>query len=104
MGVLVNLLKHIIKTQTKHKSKLKQNIEAMKESNRLESKSSSVSNVNDDEEIKDNNYKMEDIKNKNEIKEMIFEYDIVMIHSLEMITTFLKYTNEEIFDSISEKN
>merc|ERR1712228_596136 len=100
-NVLQNLIKHIIRTQTKHKNKLQQNITMIKEANKLESKS--LIDCNDDEEVQDNNYKMEDNKNKNEIKEMIFDHDIVMIHSLELITTFLKYTNEEIFDSISEK-
>eukprot|EP00484_Ammonia_sp_Unknown_P017151 CAMPEP_0197028026 /NCGR_PEP_ID=MMETSP1384-20130603/7836_1 /TAXON_ID=29189 /ORGANISM="Ammonia sp." /LENGTH=1328 /DNA_ID=CAMNT_0042456963 /DNA_START=29 /DNA_END=4015 /DNA_ORIENTATION=- len=95
-NTLIELIKHVLKTEKKHKEKLHEKIKE------LSSKHSEASKEEDnDGEDKDNNYKMEDTKNKNEITSLIYEYDDIMIHSLELVLTFLKYANEECLGSVS---
>ena len=94
---LIELLKHIIKIQSKHKDKLREKIKQIEK----QTNNDNNNNNNDDDNVDDNNYKMEDNKNKQEITSMIYEYDDIMIHTLQLIIKFLKYANEECLGSIS---
>ena len=98
---LYELLKHVIRTESKHKAKLSAKLKKAREAQ------SEVGHVEQGEEdkdkdVQDNNYKMEDSKNRSEISEMIWEYDEVMIHTMTLMTTFLRYANEECLGQLSE--
>jgi len=92
-STLVELIKHVVRTESRHRDRLKEKIKAMAASE-LESSGGG----GDD----DNNYKMEDTRNKSEISVLICEYDEVMVHTLELVLRFVKHANEECLGCVSE--
>jgi len=97
---LHDLLKHVIRIESKHKTKLKDNLKQSRAAEKAKLKGHTAADRGE-EEVKANNYKMEDSKNRSEITSMIVEYDVVMIHTLELLTSFTKYANEELLGQIS---
>ena len=74
---LHDLLQHVIRTERKHKEKLKDNLKKARAAEKANNKSVNAVGDGDDEEVQANNYKMEDHKNRNEIAAMIVEYGVL---------------------------